>query len=342
MKRVVIRAGMLALAVVSMTAAAHAADIARRPAMPTKAPAYEAPLQLDRRSISASTAAAASATRPGTFSASARPTSTSMAAWSAARSATTGRSAQVVFGLEGDLDWSNIKGSTASAVCVGGICETRNNWLGTTRGRVGYAFGRLMPYVTGGAAFGDVKSLDRARQRNRNPRRLDARRRRRSRHRRPVERQGRIPLCRSRQGELQRGHLRHVDQTSTSAATSCAAASTTTSDRAALRGITNGPGAEGSGAFHSRHPQPAVPFTTDGFRGVADWPRCPAFAIAPRNRCRCDRVECAYRGTAHLRARPSRINEVRYEKASARKRGCARAWHYVRVGRRHRPASRSV
>jgi outer membrane immunogenic protein len=62
---------------------------------------------------------------------------------------------QVVFGLEGDIDWSDLHGS---APCAGTTCETRNNWLGTARGRLGYAVDRFMPYVTGGAAFGDIKT----------------------------------------------------------------------------------------------------------------------------------------------------------------------------------------
>ena len=61
----------------------------------------------------------------------------------------------VVLGVEGDIDWSNIRGS---AVCAGTICETRNDWLGTARGRLGYAFGNFMPYVTGGLAVGDIKN----------------------------------------------------------------------------------------------------------------------------------------------------------------------------------------
>jgi len=60
-----------------------------------------------------------------------------------------------VFGAEGDFDWSNIKGS-GTANCAT-ICETKNTWLATARGRVGYAFDRFMPYFTGGAAFGEVK-----------------------------------------------------------------------------------------------------------------------------------------------------------------------------------------
>src|SRR5690349_11184629 len=63
-----------------------------------------------------------------------------------------------VLGLEGDIDWADISGSTSPAACIGGNCSTKNNWLGTARGRVGYAFDRWMPYLTGGAAFGDVEA----------------------------------------------------------------------------------------------------------------------------------------------------------------------------------------
>jgi outer membrane immunogenic protein len=60
-----------------------------------------------------------------------------------------------VFGLEGDLDWTNIRDTAA---CGGLICETRNNWLGTVRGRIGYSFDRFLPYFTGGLAVGDVEA----------------------------------------------------------------------------------------------------------------------------------------------------------------------------------------
>ena len=62
---------------------------------------------------------------------------------------------QVVLGIEGDIDWSGVTGTTAT-LCPAG-CVTRNDWLGTARGRVGYAFDRFLPYVTGGLAVGDVK-----------------------------------------------------------------------------------------------------------------------------------------------------------------------------------------
>ncbi len=61
-----------------------------------------------------------------------------------------------VFGIEGDIDWSNMRGSFSNAFCAG--CETRNSWLGTARGRIGYAMDRVMPYVTGGLAVGDIRA----------------------------------------------------------------------------------------------------------------------------------------------------------------------------------------
>jgi outer membrane immunogenic protein len=62
-----------------------------------------------------------------------------------------------VFGLEGDIDWADVKGTFANAACPTG-CQTKSGWIGTARGRLGYAFDRVMPYITGGAAFGDVQA----------------------------------------------------------------------------------------------------------------------------------------------------------------------------------------
>jgi len=61
-----------------------------------------------------------------------------------------------VFGAEGDLDWSHLSGTSGSALCTG--CTTSDHWLSTVRGRLGYSFGRLMPYVTGGLALGDISA----------------------------------------------------------------------------------------------------------------------------------------------------------------------------------------
>jgi len=63
---------------------------------------------------------------------------------------------QAVIGAEGDIDWSGIKG-TSTVLCLGG-CETRNKWLATARGRLGFAFDRFLPYFTGGLALGDINA----------------------------------------------------------------------------------------------------------------------------------------------------------------------------------------
>jgi outer membrane immunogenic protein len=55
-----------------------------------------------------------------------------------------------VWGIEADLDYSAMKGS-------GGGVETKVPWFGTVRGRIGYAFDRFMPYITGGLAAGQIK-----------------------------------------------------------------------------------------------------------------------------------------------------------------------------------------
>jgi outer membrane immunogenic protein len=76
---------------------------------------------------------------------------------------------QIVFGLEGDFDWSGQKGdgdplytSPANPLIAGGggfsiPYRDRLEWFGTIRGRLGYAMGRWLPYVTGGWAFGHGK-----------------------------------------------------------------------------------------------------------------------------------------------------------------------------------------
>ncbi len=61
-----------------------------------------------------------------------------------------------VWGIEGDLDWSGMKDSVTCGV---GTCETKSDWLGTARARIGYAgWNNWLPYITGGAAFGGLKA----------------------------------------------------------------------------------------------------------------------------------------------------------------------------------------
>jgi opacity protein-like surface antigen len=110
----------------------------------------------------------------------------------------------VLVGVEGDIDWSGLSGSAPNcAVNASGAmaaCQTKSNLLGTARARVGYAVDRTLIYVTGGAAFAPVQTglksaID---LRHGNEARLGSRRRRRVCLFRKLERQGRIPLCRSR------------------------------------------------------------------------------------------------------------------------------------------------
>jgi outer membrane immunogenic protein len=62
-----------------------------------------------------------------------------------------------VWGVEGDFDASWIKGSTTT-LCGGAGCETKNTWFATGRGRIGYSWDTFLPYLTGGAAFGNIKA----------------------------------------------------------------------------------------------------------------------------------------------------------------------------------------
>ena len=53
----------------------------------------------------------------------------------------------LVFGVEADGDWTDVGGfgtftaTSSTSFCAGG-CLTKNSWLSTARGRVGYAFDR--------------------------------------------------------------------------------------------------------------------------------------------------------------------------------------------------------
>ena len=56
----------------------------------------------------------------------------------------------IVLGVEGDLGWS---GQSGNATCAGGgTCSADFDWVGSVRGRVGYAFDPVMVYGTGGIA----------------------------------------------------------------------------------------------------------------------------------------------------------------------------------------------
>ena len=64
---------------------------------------------------------------------------------------------QVVLGVEADFQGADLKAGPSFAG-LGIVSEGKTEWFGTVRGRVGFAFDRFLPYVTGGLAYGSVKT----------------------------------------------------------------------------------------------------------------------------------------------------------------------------------------
>ncbi|CAM5764367.1 porin [Labrys miyagiensis] len=63
-----------------------------------------------------------------------------------------------VIGLETDIDYSSFsKSKNVLAGAVATRAEFKNEWQGSTRARIGYAFDRFLPYITGGVAYGNEK-----------------------------------------------------------------------------------------------------------------------------------------------------------------------------------------
>ena len=152
MKSKLIQSGIALAALIAAPFAAQAADLSPSPAY--KAPSYVAPVftwsgfylgaNLGYAWGTAKWTAPAATTKPDGF----------------LGGATLGYNMQTgiwVWGLEGDFDYTAIKGS---AGCGGGVtCTFKDQWLATTRGRIGYAgWNNVMTYITGGAAFADVKA----------------------------------------------------------------------------------------------------------------------------------------------------------------------------------------
>ena len=109
----------------------------------------------------------------------------------------------VVLGVEGDIDWAGLSGSTTGGCPAG--CKTSDSWLSTVRGRLGYAADRFMPYITGGGAFGNIQaSTPGLGRRKHHQCRLDRRRGPRIRRRTALDAEGGIPLRRPRQIQLRR------------------------------------------------------------------------------------------------------------------------------------------
>lgn len=69
----------------------------------------------------------------------------------------------VVLGIEADVDFADMKDSwgfsynTEDDVFVTGSYQTKIDAFGTIRARLGYAYDRFLPYITGGLAWANVK-----------------------------------------------------------------------------------------------------------------------------------------------------------------------------------------
>jgi outer membrane immunogenic protein len=57
----------------------------------------------------------------------------------------------LVFGVEGDFDWTGLSGSSIDS--IGDAINTKTEWTATATGRIGAAFDRLLVYGKGGIAF---------------------------------------------------------------------------------------------------------------------------------------------------------------------------------------------
>jgi outer membrane immunogenic protein len=71
---------------------------------------------------------------------------------------------RIVLGVEADYQWSNIEGKVDINGAIAGVGQADINagselkYFGTVRARLGYGWDRTLLYVTGGWAFGSVKT----------------------------------------------------------------------------------------------------------------------------------------------------------------------------------------
>ena len=71
------------------------------------------------------------------------------------------QTSSLVFGVEGDGEWANLKGSTIfNTPAPSDFYETKIRSQESLRARVGYAFDRVLLYVTGGVAFANINEHD--------------------------------------------------------------------------------------------------------------------------------------------------------------------------------------
>ena len=107
----------------------------------------------------------------------------------------------LVLGVEGDFNWSGLKGSGTDS--IGNTINSNVNWTSTVTGRVGAAFDRLLVYGKGGVAFAQDRNgftdlFGNSAERHLHAHRLDRRRRAGIRHNEKFVGEDRIRLSRLR------------------------------------------------------------------------------------------------------------------------------------------------
>jgi len=68
----------------------------------------------------------------------------------------------VVWSIEGDLSWANLRGqaNVSPPFTTTFVAGAKVDWLSTVRGRIGYATGPALLYVTAGVAFAGIKATE--------------------------------------------------------------------------------------------------------------------------------------------------------------------------------------
>lgn len=69
------------------------------------------------------------------------------------------QSGPVVYGVETDFQGGDLSDRVSGTTAFGNSFTSKENidWFGTARGRLGYAFGHVLVYGTGGLAYGNVR-----------------------------------------------------------------------------------------------------------------------------------------------------------------------------------------
>jgi outer membrane immunogenic protein len=151
MKRVLLSG----VAMAALIGSASAADLPRRTEQVTKAPAYVTPVAYNWTGLYIGINGGGGWGRSSFDGVPGTGTFTTSGALIGGTLGYNWQVGQAVFGLETDLDWANFRGS---APCGLTTCQTSNTFLGTARGRIGLAWDRFMPYVTGGLAYGNIRA----------------------------------------------------------------------------------------------------------------------------------------------------------------------------------------